>query len=240
MYKLTINNAIYKNIRSFYIDYNIIVNSKFIIIQTPKTGSTTLKNCFIKYNDQTIFDKPTTIGIYRHEGIAILSNLASKKECPNIEYIGTCRNPYAQLISWYFHCVRFYKEKQNFNDYIMQQSIRLEESCGGQFKYHSINGQYVMDKVYPFECGIKNTIKDIISRHNLKNLPKNIIERHSNQNFTKIYQKYKQKQNWRDIISTKTLKHIQDKHQKDFDFYGYSYDPDKMLHPPYNFVSSTS
>jgi len=232
--------AIYQNIRPFSIDNNIIVNDKFIIVQTPKTGSTTLRDCFKRYNNYQTLKKQIAIGIYRHEGIAVLSNLASKKEFPNIEYIGTCRNPYAQLISWYFHCVKFHNQKNSFNHYIMEQSVRLEEACGSQFNYHSLDGQYIMDKVYPFECGIKNTINDIIIRHNLKNLPNNIIEKHSNQNTIKSYQEYTKNHNWREIISKKTLEHIQDKHQRDFDFYGYSYDPDKMLHPPYNFVLSDS
>lgn len=240
MNKSLLHYAIYQNVKPFSIDNNIIVNDKFIIVQIPKTGSTTLKDCFKRYNNQQILAKQIEIGIYRHEGIAVLSNLASKKEFPNIEYIGTCRNPYAQLISWYFHCIKHYQETRDFNDFIMKMNNRSKENMCGQFKYHSIDGQYIMDKVYPFECGIKNTINDIIIRHNLKNLPNNIIEKHSNQNTIKSYQEYTKNHNWREIISKKTLEHIQDKYQRDFDFYGYSYDPDKMLHPPYNFVLSDS
>ena len=154
-----------------------MINDKFIFIQIPKTGSTSVVT-ELKNINLTKFIK-----CFRHEGIRYIQHLYQNKNLPVYAIV---RNPYRQVLSYFFHRINYGEIFVDKNNIIWEFRKWCRESELSknihllQNKYLETNNQIVKEKikVFKFEDGIDFFI-DYLNMHHDLNLDTNI---HTNVN----------------------------------------------------------
>lgn len=225
---------------------HLVISKKYLYIRTQKTGSTSVQTAFAKYSDGQILNQihKTKLLVTGHEGLDHLSQFVPKSEFPDIKYLGIVRNPYARIISWYWHEKRASTgniKKQTFESWIDQWDNRLND-LANMYKFHLIDGVYSIDRVYAFEYGIPFVLKDMQSTFEIiKTKPHNKyianLHKQTYQNLESIHvnANKRHRKNLKEnleLLNKKTIQILQDKLNKDFDFYSYSYNPEDMFNPP--------
>jgi len=146
--------------------WDIVVNNKFIFIQIPKTGTTSVITELMK------FKLTQNIKCFRHEGLKFIQHLYSNK---NIPVYAIVRNPFRQTLSYFFHRVNLEEIIIDKNDIIMEFRKWCRESDLSnnthllQTKYIETNNLNIQKKVkiFKFEDGIDFFIKYLNCIHEL-------------------------------------------------------------------------
>ena len=178
--------------------YDIIVNDKFIFIQIPKTGSTSI------YDECTKNKLVTSLNCYRHEGLNFI--LQINKNYKELPVYCVVRNPFEQIVSWYLHCKRVHNIKLEFNNWLKENinDVHLSQS-----DYILVNNKIPDNvKIFKFENGIDKIVEYLNKTHNL-----NLKTLDLNKN---------EKYNWKDYYKNKKNIDIVVKHrEKEFKLFNY-------------------
>lgn len=157
--------------------WDIVVNDKFIFIQIPKTGSTSIVSELKKV------ELTKNVKCYRHEGLKFIQHLYSNIKIPVYAIV---RNPFRQTLSYFFHRVNYKEIVVNKKNIIIEfrkwckESNLKENTHLIQTKYLETNNNDIKNnlKIFKFEDGIDFFIKYLNSRHEL-NLD---VSFHTNEN----------------------------------------------------------
>jgi hypothetical protein len=174
---MNLNVALWEQTRKQLELHDVVINDKFIFIQIPKTGSTSVVT-ELKNINLTKFIK-----CFRHEGIRYIQHLYQNKNLPVYAIV---RNPYRQVLSYFFHRINYGEIFVDKNNIIWEFRKWCRESELSknihllQNKYLETNNQIVKEKikVFKFEDGIDFFI-DYLNMHHDLNLDTNI---HTNVN----------------------------------------------------------
>lgn len=174
---MNLNVALWKQTREQVELHDVVINDKFIFIQIPKTGTTSVVT-ELKNINLTKFIK-----CFRHEGIRYIQHLYQNKNLPVYAIV---RNPYRQVLSYFFHRINYGEIFVDKNKIILEFRKWCRESELSrnihllQNKYLETNNSVVKEKikVFKFEDGIDFFI-DYLNTHHDLNLNTNI---HTNVN----------------------------------------------------------
>jgi len=103
-YNLSLWNK--KNMNDF------VINDFFVFIQIPKTSTTNIHNCCIQ---KKLVKK---IPCYRHEGLLFIEQFIENK---NIPVYSIVRNPFTQILSYFFH-------QLNWKELLLDKNLSLIEN----------------------------------------------------------------------------------------------------------------
>ena len=127
--------------------YEVVINNKFIFIQIPKTGTTSVVTELKKVG------LTQHIKCFRHEGIKYIQHLYSNKNTPVYAIV---RNPFRQTLSYFFHRVNYGEIFVNKDNIIME----FRNWCKGsnlsgnihllQTKYLETNNVNIKNKIKIF------------------------------------------------------------------------------------------
>ena len=208
----------------------IIANKKFVIVRTPKTGSCSFYYSFGHLNEDLLF-----LNMHMHDGIAALRNLYPKANYPNVKYIGISRNPYSKILSWYFHHLRYTDKREypdNFTQFVNDNNHPTRMHCETK-KYHLIDGRWAMDIMYCFEDSVNNIISDISNIFSVKN--NGIKDKNRNPRIQVMLKKMSFDSRLSFLLNhPEAIDKIRENYKEDFEFYGYSMNPEDMMLPPQN------
>ena len=207
----------------------LILTEQFLYIRIPKTGSTSFETSLRRYTHSW-----STTDAYFHEGINYLWSQLDDRQQRNCDVIATVRNPFSQLLSYYFHRLNFGEDvvhpkghTEGFYQFVKNTKNRegIRTHCG-QLKYLMVGDTFVASKVFPFEAGISTIIADIAQTYGLQ-----LKSVHQNKNQNNSFAGLQSKL---DILPEKTVRLIleNDEIKRDFEFFGYSTDPKEMLNLP--------
>jgi len=160
------NLALWEQTKKQIDSYDLVINDKFIFIQIPKTGTSSvvseLKNINLTKH----------IKCFRHEGIRYIQHLYENKNLPVYAIV---RNPYRQVLSYFFHRINYGEIFVDKNKIVLEFRKWCKESELSknihllQNKYLETNNPVVKEqiKVFKFEDGIDFFIKYLNKNHNL-------------------------------------------------------------------------
>lgn len=140
------------------------INKYFILLQIPKTGSTTL------IHELTKLKLTKNLPCYHHEGINMIVQFEKNI---NVPIFAIVRNPFHQVFSYFFHKVKMKEIKLNdtnvkeeFKKWVMTTDL-LRENHVNQLKHVEcrISKQKVI--ILKFEHGIDKIIKYLNQRFGL-------------------------------------------------------------------------
>ena len=163
---MILNLALWEQTKEQIDSYDLVINDKFIFIQIPKTGTSSvvseLKNINLTKN----------IKCFRHEGIRYIQHLYENKKLPVYAIV---RNPYRQVLSYFFHRINYGEIFVDKNKIVFEFRKWCKESELSknihllQNKYLETNNPVVKEqiKVFKFEDGIDFFIEYLNKNHNL-------------------------------------------------------------------------
>jgi len=147
------------------------LDSKILVIQIPKTGSTSVLNSFMRNHPE----KVRNFNCYRHEGIEYFNEQI--KDLNRYDVYAMIRNPIAQSTSYYVHTFRR-KENKRYSgniydekniDIFIESCIKKRNAHLIQSRYITINGKIpIFVKVFKFEDGMNDFISYLNEKHNLQ------------------------------------------------------------------------
>lgn len=148
-----------------------IINDYFIYIQIPKSGSTALsKTCFD--NNLTLIKKG-----YKHEGYHFLKKFSPNKK---IEYITTIRNPFTQILSYFFYSLRKNEKYQTkiskkklIKYFVKWLKKNINNTHINQLEYLKINGK-ISKNITILKYEDHNTFKYINQKYGLNLINKRV------------------------------------------------------------------
>ena len=213
----------------------LILTDRFLYIRIPKTGSTSFEKSLRRYTHVW-----STTDAYFHEGINYLWSQLDNSQQSRCDVIATVRNPFSQLLSYYFHRLNFGEDElhpdghtEGLYQFVKNTKNRegIRTHCG-QLKYLMIGNTFVASKIFYFETGISSIIAEIAGSYDLQ-----LQSVHENKNLNKSFSGLDSKLS---ILSEKTVQLIleNDEIKRDFDFFGYSTDPKDALKVPSSPFSS--
>jgi hypothetical protein len=197
------------------IECDLAINNKFIFIQIPKNGTTSvvteLKRIGLTQN----------IKCFRHEGLKYIQHLYPNK---NIPVYAIVRNPFRQTLSYFFHRVNYGEIFVNKNNIVMEFRKWCKESKLNknihllQTKYLETNNEIIKKKIkiFKFEDGIDFFIKYLNATYEL-NLD---FEIHNNQNKISEYKNIP----FLDFFDNETIELIKKDLHLQFETFSYSKD----------------
>lgn len=212
---MNLNLALWEQTRKQLELHDLVINDKFIFIQIPKTGSTSvvteLKNINLTKN----------IKCFRHEGLRYIQHLYQNKNLPVYAIV---RNPYRQVLSYFFHRINYGELFVNKNKIISEfrkwcKECELSKNIHLlQNKYLETNNQIIKEKmkVFKFEDGIDFFINYLNTHHDL-NLNTNI---HTNMNKVTEYKNIP----FLDFFDETTINIIKRDLKNQFELFHYSTD----------------
>jgi len=212
---MNLNLALWEQTREQNKNYHVVINNKFIFIQIPKSGSSSIV-AELKNINLTKFIK-----CYRHEGINYIQHLYENKNLPIYTIV---RNPYRQTLSYFFHRINYGEIFVNKNNIILEFRKWCKENDLSkdkhlvQHKYLEINNSMIKEKikVFKFEDGI-DFFMDYLNKHHNLNLNKNTRE---NVNNIPEYQKIP----FLNFFDESTINIIKRNLKKEFEIFQYSTD----------------
>jgi hypothetical protein len=212
---MNLNLALWKQTKEQIELHDVVINDKFIFIQIPKTGTSSVVS-ELKNINLTKFIK-----CFRHEGIRYIQHLSENKNLPVYAIV---RNPYRQVLSYFFHRINYGEIFVDKNNIILEFRKWCKESELSknihllQDKYLETNIQIVKDniKVFKFEDGIDFFIEYLNKNHNLSLNP-NI---HTNVNKVSEYKNV----SFLDFFDEATVNIIKRDLKKQFELFQYSMD----------------
>ena len=215
---MNLNVALWEQTREQIELHDVVINDKFIFIQIPKSGSTSVVT-ELKNINLTKFIK-----CFRHEGIRYIQHLYQNKNLPVYAIV---RNPYRQVLSYFFHRINYGELFVDKNNIICEFRKWCRESELSknihllQNKYLETNNQIVKEKinVFKFEDGIDFFIEYLNTHHDL-NLNTNI---HTNVNKVTEYKNIP----FLDFFDEATINIIKRDLKKQFEIFQYSTDINK-------------
>ena len=199
---------------------DIGINDKFIFIQIPKTGSTTIIQELIKNN------LTTKTKCYRHEGIAYIQQLYENK---NIPVYAMVRNPYRIVLSYFFHLINYKELYLDKNNIILEFREWCKDCIPHKYKLLELGNHLFQNKlletdnpivkekihVFKFENGVNYFIEYLNTYHDLS---LNITS-HTNKNEISEYKDIP----FLDFFDQFTINLIKSEFKLQFDLYRYSY-----------------
>jgi hypothetical protein len=212
---MNLNVALWEQTRKQLELHDVVINDKFIFIQIPKTGSTSVVT-ELKNINLTKFIK-----CFRHEGIRYIQHLYQNKNLPVYAIV---RNPYRQVLSYFFHRINYGEIFVDKNNIIWEFRKWCRESELSknihllQNKYLETNNLVVKEKikVFKFEDGIDFFIEYLNTHHEL-NLDTNI---HTNVNKVTEYKNIP----FLEFFDEATINIIKRELKKQFELFQYSTD----------------
>lgn len=212
---MKLNLALWEQTKEQIELHDVVINDKFIFIQIPKTGTSSVVS-ELKNINLTKFIK-----CFRHEGIRYIQHLYENKNLPVYAIV---RNPYRQVLSYFFHRINYGEIFVDKNNIILEFRKWCKESKLSknihllQDKYLETNIQIVKEniKVFKFEDGIDFFIEYLNKNHNLS-LNTNI---HTNVNKVSEYKNVP----FLDFFDEATIKIIKRDLKKQFELFQYSMD----------------
>ena len=220
---VNLNDALYEQTREQNVTHSLVVgNGKFVFIQIPKTGSTTIIQ-ELKRNGLT-----NEIKCYRHEGLKFLQHLYVNKNLPIYTIV---RNPYRKTVSYFFHKIKMEEiivNKENIieefrswckniftnNDNNHQNKLHIV-----QYKYLEIENRMIQSKIKVFKFennGIKNFLEYLNKTYQLKLN----IDYHTNDNDNDQYKNIE----FKSFFNNELIELIQKVLNDDFVLFNYSKD----------------
>ena len=196
-------------------EYILVINEKFIFIQIPKTGTTSVVT-ELKKVGLTKYLK-----CFRHEGIKYIQHLYTNKNTPVYAIV---RNPFRQTLSYFFHRVNYgeiFVNKDNIVDEFRKwcRESNLSKNVHLlQTKYLETNNVNIKNKIkiFKFEDGVDFFIKYLNITHQL-NLDTSF---HSNENNISEYKNIA----FLDFFNKETVDLIKKQLQEQFETFNYSKD----------------
>ena len=212
---MNLNVALWEQTRKQLELHDVVINDKFIFIQIPKSGSTSVVT-ELKNINLTKFIK-----CFRHEGIRYIQHLYQNKNLPVYAIV---RNPYRQVLSYFFHRINYGEIFVDKNNIIREFRKWCRESELSknihllQNKYLETNNLVVKEKikVFKFEDGIDFFIEYLNTHHDL-NLDTNI---HTNVNKVTEYKNIP----FLEFFDEATINIIKRELKKQFELFQYSTD----------------
>ena len=212
---MNLNVALWEQTKEQIELHDVVINDKFIFIQIPKSGSTSVVT-ELKNINLTKFIK-----CFRHEGIRYIQHLYENKNLPVYAIV---RNPYRQVLSYFFHRINYGEIFVDKNNIIWEFRKWCRESELSknihllQNKYLETNNSIVKQKinVFKFEDGVDFFIEYLNMHHDL-NLDTNI---HTNMNKVTEYKNIP----FLDFFDEATINIIKRDLKKQFEIFQYSRD----------------
>ena len=212
---MNLNVALWEQTKEQIELHDVVINDKFIFIQIPKSGSTSVVT-ELKNINLTKFIK-----CFRHEGIRYIQHLYENKNLPVYAIV---RNPYRQVLSYFFHRINYGEIFVDKNNIIWEFRKWCRESELSknihllQNKYLETNNSIVKQKinVFKFEDGVDFFIEYLNMHHDL-NLDTNI---HTNMNKVTEYKNIP----FLDFFDEATINIIKRDLKKQFEIFQYSTD----------------
>ena len=195
--------------------HDIVLNNKFIFIQIPKTGTTSIVSELKKVG------LTQSVQCFRHEGLKYIQHLITNK---NIPVYAIVRNPFRQTLSYFFHRVNYGEIFVNRKKIILEfrkwcRENNLSENVHLlQSNYLETNNTQLKSKIkiFKFEDGIEFFINFLNTTHQLSLDP----SLHINQNKISEYKNIA----FIDFFDKPTIDIIVKGLNKQFDAFDYSKD----------------
>jgi hypothetical protein len=212
---MILNDALWIQTTDQEKNFDVVINEKFIFIQIPKTGSTSVVSELKKHS------LTQNIKCYRHEGFKYIQHLYENK---NIPVYAIVRNPYRQTLSYFFHKVNYgemiidknnvvYEFRKWCRENNLSKNVHLLQTT-----YLETNNNKIKEtiRVFKFEDGIDFFIQYLNLNHNLELN----INTHINQNKVSEYKNV----DFLDFFDSETINIIKTQLQLQFDSFEYSTD----------------
>lgn len=162
----------------------IIINDKFLFIQIPKNGSSSiLKSC----REKKLTKK---INCFKHEGVDYLSKI---NDLSKIDVLTTIRNPFSRLVSFHLHHNKNIKIKESIKIFKIDVKKLFKNKNWGEFyfsqiEYLKINNTYKENiKKYKIEKGMCKIIEEINENYKIELKPNNINKHVEEYDFRDFY-----------------------------------------------------
>lgn len=163
---MNLNLALWEQTKEQIELHDVVINDKFIFIQIPKTGTSSVVSELKNINLTKL------IKCFRHEGIRYMQHLYANKNLPVYAIV---RNPYRQVLSYFFHRINYGEIFVDKNKIVFEFRKWCRESELSknihllQNKYLETNNPVVKEKIkiFKFEDGIDFFIEYLNKNHNL-------------------------------------------------------------------------
>ena len=161
--------------------YDVVINDKFVFIQIPKTGTSSI------VSELKRIGLTQNIKCYRHEGLKYIKHLCKN----NIPIYAIVRNPYRQTLSYFFHRINYGEITVDKNNIVEEFRKWCKDSKIGdnihllQSKYLDDQNKKIQERIvaFKFEDGVDFFIQFLNKTHNLSLNPNS----HTNQNKVSEY-----------------------------------------------------